>query len=78
MSAIAMATDVYEVIVVGAGTTGAAAVYHLADAGVKNILCLEMGTPGMPGWSPDRFARYVAEEVVTWGPLVRASGATVD
>ncbi|GGJ28141.1 Bug family tripartite tricarboxylate transporter substrate binding protein [Neoroseomonas lacus] len=39
---------------------------------------VEMGTPGMPGWSPDRFARYVAEEVVTWGPLVRASGATAD
>ncbi|MDO9503337.1 tripartite tricarboxylate transporter substrate binding protein [Falsiroseomonas sp.] len=39
---------------------------------------VEMGTPGMPGWTPERFARYVAEEVVTWAPLVRASGATVE
>ncbi|MDP3416844.1 hydantoinase/oxoprolinase family protein [Falsiroseomonas sp.] len=39
---------------------------------------VEMGTPGMPGWTPERFARYVAEEVVTWAPLVRASGASVE
>jgi tripartite-type tricarboxylate transporter receptor subunit TctC len=39
---------------------------------------VEMGTPGMPGWTPDRFAAYVKEEVVTWAPLVRASGATVE
>ncbi len=38
----------------------------------------EMGTPPMPGWTPDRFARYVQEEIVTWGPLVQASGARVD
>jgi tripartite-type tricarboxylate transporter receptor subunit TctC len=38
----------------------------------------EMGTPGMPGWTPDRFANYVREEVVTWGPLVRASGARLE
>jgi tripartite-type tricarboxylate transporter receptor subunit TctC len=37
-----------------------------------------MGTPGMKGWTPERFARYVQDEVVTWGPLVRASGARVD
>jgi NADPH-dependent 2,4-dienoyl-CoA reductase/sulfur reductase-like enzyme len=35
-----------EVVVVGAGTTGAAVVYHLAKAGVKDILCLEMGKVG--------------------------------
>ena len=37
----------YDVVVVGAGTTGAAAVYHLTQAGVTNILCLEMGKPGV-------------------------------
>ena len=36
----------FDVIVIGAGTTGAAVVYHLAHAGVKNILCLEMGKVG--------------------------------
>ncbi len=36
----------YEVIIVGAGTTGAAAAYHLSTHGVKNMLCLDMGTPG--------------------------------
>jgi len=36
----------YEVIIVGAGTTGAAAAYHLAQHGVRNILVLDMGTPG--------------------------------
>lgn len=38
----------------------------------------EMGTPPMLGWTPQRFARYVAEEVVAWAPLVRASGARVE
>jgi tripartite-type tricarboxylate transporter receptor subunit TctC len=38
----------------------------------------EMGTPAMPGWTPDRFAAYVREEVETWGPLVRASGAVAN
>jgi glycine/D-amino acid oxidase-like deaminating enzyme len=38
--------DLHDVVVIGAGTTGAAAAYHLADAGVENILCLESGTPG--------------------------------
>ena len=36
----------YEVVVVGGGTTGAAACYHLSQAGVQNILCLDMGRPG--------------------------------
>lgn len=36
----------HEVIIVGAGTTGAAAAYHLAQHGVRNILVLDMGTPG--------------------------------
>lgn len=38
----------------------------------------EMGTPAMKGWTPERFARYVQDEVVKWGPLVRASGARAD
>lgn len=33
------------------------------------------GTPPMAGWTPDRFAAYVRDEVALWGPLVRASGA---
>jgi tripartite-type tricarboxylate transporter receptor subunit TctC len=37
-----------------------------------------MGTPGMRGWTPARFAQYVKDEVVTWAPLVRASGARVE
>ena len=37
-----------------------------------------MGTPPMRGWTPERFAAYVAEEVTTWAPLVRASGARVE
>ena len=36
----------YDVVVVGGGTTGAAASYHLSNAGARNILCLEMGQPG--------------------------------
>jgi len=70
VSAIAMATDVYEVIVVGAGTTGAAAVYHLADAGVKNILCLEMGTPGK--------GRSTAGHVPGGAPLIAGEESTFE
>ncbi|WP_237215429.1 Bug family tripartite tricarboxylate transporter substrate binding protein [Falsiroseomonas oryziterrae] len=34
---------------------------------------------GSPGdMTPDAFARFVAEELDRWGPVVRASGATVD
>jgi len=36
----------HEVIVIGAGTTGAAAAYHLVQAGAKDVLCLEMGSAG--------------------------------
>ena len=36
-----------EVIVIGAGTTGAAAAYHLAEHGVRDILVLDMGRAGM-------------------------------
>jgi len=38
--------DLYEVIIIGGGTTGAAATYHLSQAGIRDVLCLEMGTPG--------------------------------
>lgn len=38
--------ELHEVVIVGAGTTGAAAAYHLAQAGVENILCLDMGAVG--------------------------------
>jgi tripartite-type tricarboxylate transporter receptor subunit TctC len=56
----------------------AAAVEHaLADtttAGRMN----EMGTPPMRGWTPERFATYVREEVEAWRPLVQASGAQAE
>jgi tripartite-type tricarboxylate transporter receptor subunit TctC len=56
----------------------AAAVDHaLADPGIAARL-EEMGMPVMRGWSPDRFAAYVAQEVQDWAPLVRASGARAD
>jgi tripartite-type tricarboxylate transporter receptor subunit TctC len=32
----------------------------------------EMGTPGMRGWTPARFATYVREENAMWAPLVRS------
>ncbi len=38
----------------------------------------EMGTPAMRGYTPDRFAQYVRDEVALWVPIVRASGATAD
>ncbi len=38
--------SVHEVIIVGGGTTGAAAAYHLCEQGVKDMLCLEMGEVG--------------------------------
>jgi tripartite-type tricarboxylate transporter receptor subunit TctC len=51
------------------------AVQHaLADPAIAARL-QEIGTPGMPGYGPDRFAAYVRDETALWGPLVRASGA---
>jgi tripartite-type tricarboxylate transporter receptor subunit TctC len=38
----------------------------------------QMGTPPMRGWTPERFATFVQEEVVAWRPLVQASGARAD
>lgn len=38
----------------------------------------EMGTPAMRGYTPERFARYVAAEIDIWVPIVKASGATAD
>lgn len=49
----------------------------LADPAIADRLT-ELGTPGMRGWTPDRFAQYVADEIKTWAPLVQASGARVD
>ena len=53
----------YDVVVVGAGTTGAAAAYHLTQAGVSNILCLDMGTPGL--------GRTEARKVANGTPLTQ-------
>jgi glycine/D-amino acid oxidase-like deaminating enzyme len=68
----------HDVVVVGAGTTGAAAAYHLSQAGVGDILCLEMGSPGegrsamvtVPGDTP-----LLAQEEATYMP--HASGSRV-
>lgn len=49
----------------------------LADPAIAARL-EELGTPAMRGWNPDRFAQYVRDEITTWVPLVRASGAKVD
>jgi tripartite-type tricarboxylate transporter receptor subunit TctC len=49
----------------------------LADPAIAARLN-EMGTPPMRGWNPARFAQYVRDEVATWAPLVRASGARVE
>lgn len=49
----------------------------LADREIAKRL-EEMGTPPMPGYSPQRFGDYVASETELWGPLVRASGAVQD
>ncbi len=49
----------------------------LADPAIGNRLG-EMGTPAMRGYTPDRFAQYVRDEIVTWVPIVRASGARVE
>lgn len=49
----------------------------LGDAAIRQRLD-EMGTPAMRGYTPDRFAQYVRDEVAFWVPIVRASGATAD
>ena len=58
----------YDVVVVGAGTTGAAAAYHLTHAGVSNILCLDMGTPGV--------GRTEARKVANGTPLTQSDEET--
>ena len=58
----------YDVVVVGAGTTGAAAAYHLTQAGVSNILCLDMGTPGL--------GRTEARKVANGTPLTQPDEET--
>ena len=38
----------------------------------------ELGTPAMLGYTPNRFAQFVRDEIVLWGPMVKASGARVE
>ena len=58
----------YDVVVIGGGTTGAAAAYHLSKAGVNNMLCLEMGRPGegrtQPEQVPDETPLVASDESV--------------
>ncbi len=49
----------------------------LGDATIRLRLD-EMGTPPMRGYTPERFAQYVKDEVDLWVPIVKESGATVD
>lgn len=49
----------------------------LGDATIGRRLA-EMGTPIMRGYTPERFAQYVKDEVDLWVPIVKASGASVD
>ncbi len=51
--------------------------FALADPAIAARLN-EMGTPPMRGWTPERFARYVQDEITAWRPLVEASGARAD
>jgi tripartite-type tricarboxylate transporter receptor subunit TctC len=52
----------------------AAVAHALADPVIAQRLEAG-GTPPMTGYSPERFAAFVRDEVALWGPLVRASGA---
>ncbi|WP_137127678.1 tripartite tricarboxylate transporter substrate binding protein [Roseomonas sp. HF4] len=45
----------------------------LADPVINGRL-EEMGTPAMRGYTPERFARYVRDEIDLWEPEVRALG----
>jgi tripartite-type tricarboxylate transporter receptor subunit TctC len=37
-----------------------------------------LGTPAMRGYTPERFASYVASEIDVWVPIVKQSGATAE
>ena len=50
---------IYDVIIIGAGTTGAAVAYHLYKAGVKNMLSLEMGKVGR-GLNELKTVKYIS------------------
>ena len=52
----------YDVVVIGGGTTGAAASYHLSKAGVNNMLCLEMGRPGEGRTQPEHVRQAQSTE----------------
>jgi tripartite-type tricarboxylate transporter receptor subunit TctC len=43
---------------------------------VRERIAAEGGEPAP--MSPEQFGRFIASEIQRWGPLVRASGATVD
>jgi tripartite-type tricarboxylate transporter receptor subunit TctC len=49
----------------------------LADPAINSRLDA-LGTPAMRGYTPERFVRYVAAEIDTWVPIVKASGATAE
>ena len=49
----------------------------LADP-VINKRLEDMGTPAMRGYTPAKFAKYVADEIDIWVPITRASGAKAE
>lgn len=49
----------------------------LADTMINKRLD-EMGTPAMRGYTPAKFAKYVADEIDIWVPIVKASGAKAE
>jgi glycine/D-amino acid oxidase-like deaminating enzyme len=68
-----------EVVIVGAGISGASAAYHLAQAGVENIIVLESGTAGDGGLNPSEapaHARFEKDNLHVF-PFAQRSGSAV-
>lgn len=71
----------YSVVVVGGGTTGAAAAYHLANQGVQNILVLDAGDIGEgvnePLSTSEHYKPFNTDETDGIFPFARKSGSAV-
>ncbi len=50
----------------------------LSDAPIAAKLDNEMGLQPMRGYTPERFAQFLRDEIALWVPLVRATGARAD
>lgn len=49
----------------------------LADGAYRQSL-IEAAVEPLPDWTPDRFNRFMAEDVQRWTPLVRKLGIAID